>query len=288
MIRRTAHAKINLALHVTGQRDDGYHLLDTLVAFTEFGDVIEVGKPHHAHGSIEVSVIGEFADGLTAGPENLVTSAAFLLRQAILASGEIPAPVEIILTKNLPIASGIGGGSANAAATLLALQEYWGSDVQLDKIALGLGADVPMCLESRPLRATGIGEEISLLDCHEKYHLVLVNPGIGISTPEIFGKLAKKDNEPIFIQDPSKFPGVNTIGKDMRNDLETPARELCPDIDRVLGALRDHDPVFARMSGSGATCFGVYQTQDEAIAACRAIKTSQPTWWCVATQTTVT
>ncbi len=288
MIKRTAHAKVNLALHVTGQRDDGYHLLDSLVVFAEYGDVIKVSKPHHVHGPIEVSVDGLFSEKLTSGPENLVTAAAFLLRDRIASSGGETKPVSITLTKNLPIASGIGGGSANAAATLLALQEYWETDVPLDRIALGLGADVPMCLHSRPLRARGIGEEIDLLKCVAPMHLVRVNPGVEVSTPEIFKQLVSKNNSPIELAEDTDFPDFDHIRDHMRNDLEGPARALNSEIDKALDALKKTGAEFVRMSGSGATCFGIFGSQKAAKAAAEIIARDRPLWWCVATQTTVT
>jgi len=186
MIERVAHAKVNLALHVTGQREDGYHLLDSLVVFTEFGDIVRVQKPHHAHGPIALTVTGPFGEQLSTGPENLVTSAAFMLREAVRRNGSEPSPVEIELEKNLPIASGIGGGSADAAATLLALQEVWQSACDLPSIAKDLGADVLMCLHSVPLRAQNIGNEISFQSTQKPLHVVLVNPDIEVSTPVVF------------------------------------------------------------------------------------------------------
>ncbi|MEM9279004.1 MAG: 4-(cytidine 5'-diphospho)-2-C-methyl-D-erythritol kinase, partial [Pseudomonadota bacterium] len=144
MIERTAHAKINLALHVTGQRDDGYHLLDSLVVFTEFGDTIEVSEPHHPHGPLEVSVDGPFSENLSCGSGNLISSAALLLLDVVKREIGKPRAARVKLTKNLPLASGIGGGSADAAATLLALHEFWGIEVDLLPLARILGADVPM------------------------------------------------------------------------------------------------------------------------------------------------
>ncbi|MEM7214082.1 MAG: 4-(cytidine 5'-diphospho)-2-C-methyl-D-erythritol kinase [Pseudomonadota bacterium] len=284
MIRRVAHAKINLALHVTGQREDGYHLLDSLVVFSEFGDFIEVGEPHHAHGPLEVSVNGCFGDSLSSGAENLVTSAALLLLEAVKRSGHTPRPVSVKLTKNLPIASGIGGGSADAAATLLALQQYWQSDVDLVPIANGLGADVPMCLISQTLRAGGIGEKISIIDSKTRLNLVLVNPGIEISTPEVFGRLDRKDNEPIAETDLDRFPSIDAM-LSMRNDLQGPAQSLQSSIDDVLEAISGLGSLLTRMSGSGATCFGIFETIEEAESACRQIMTQYPDWWCVATRT---
>ena len=286
MIERFARAKINLALHVTGQREDGYHLLDSLVVFAEFGDVIEIIEPHHPHGPIEVSVAGEFAEGLGTGVENLATIAAVLLREEVKRNGIDPKPVAVTLKKNLPIASGIGGGSADAAATLLGLKEYWASDVDLMPIAQSLGADVPMCLYSRPLRARGIGDEIMLLQNAPALNLVLVNAGVEVSTPQVFQELANRKNSPITDLVWNDFPTMKEVCE-MRNDLQPSAIGLVPKINTVLAAIEAHKPLLARMSGSGATCFGCFETFEEAQSVNRIISEAHPDWWCVATRTTV-
>lgn len=287
MLQRTAHAKINLALHVTGQRDDGFHLLDSLVAFAEFGDEITVQEPHHPHGPIEVIVAGPFGEGLPTGAENLITAATVLLREGVIREGVKPKPVSICLTKNLPVASGIGGGSADAAAALLALQEFWGSSVDLIPIAAALGADIPMCLHSKPLRARGIGDEITRLESAQPLNLVLVNPGIAVSTPSVFKQLSDKNNPPIDLLADGPLPDVEAL-VDMRNDLQQPAIDLVPHISEVLEVLQSLNPLLCRMSGSGATCFGVFKTLEAAIAAEQSIKSARADWWSVATQTTVT
>lgn len=286
MIERIAHAKINLALHVTGQRDDGYHLLDSIVVFAEYGDRITIDLPDHSHGPITVSISGPFGDNLPSGPENLVTAAAFLLRDALMKTGANPAPVHIYLEKNLPLASGIGGGSADAAAVLLGLREAWNADIDLTPIAKGLGADVAMCLQSTPLRARRIGDEIQQLNKNIPLNIVLVNPGTPISTPDVFRHLVKKDNAPIELAGDGKFPEIEDL-RNMRNDLQTPAAELVPEIAGVLSALEDSGAGLVRMSGSGATCFGVYETHADAENARERIREAHSDWWCVATRTTV-
>ncbi len=286
MIERIAHAKINLALHVTGQREDGYHLLDSLVVFLDKGDLVRVDKPHHSHGPIAVITDGPFSEGLSSGPENLVTAAALALRSAIMVQGNAPEPVVIYLEKNLPVASGIGGGSADAAATLLALQEYWQSECDLEKIGLSLGADVPMCLQSSPLRARGIGDEVQSLRTDEALHIVLVNPGRSVPTPDVFKQLTSHDNDPIDIASGNQFPVLSEL-QSLRNDLQEPATKIEPTITQVLAELEKTGADLVRMSGSGATCFGVYKSHDAANVACESILKSHSDWWCVAGETTL-
>ncbi|MEM9279441.1 MAG: 4-(cytidine 5'-diphospho)-2-C-methyl-D-erythritol kinase, partial [Pseudomonadota bacterium] len=147
-------------------------------------------------------------------------------------------------------------------------------------------ADVPMCLHSRPLRARGIGDEITLLDNQKPLHLVLVNPGIEIATPEVFGKLSGKNNPAISETSVTHLPSITEISR-MRNDLQAPAQLFQPVISEVLEGIASKGALVSRMSGSGATCFGVFETLEEATAACRTLKQEKPHWWCVATNTTV-
>ena len=273
-----APAKVNLALHVTGRRADGYHLLDTLVAFTEAGDRITVAAAQHDSFSIE----GSFAAPLRDEADNLVLRARDLLRGIC---GDLP-PVAITLEKNLPVASGIGGGSSDAAATLRALVRLWGLDLSTDGLAsaaLPLGADLPMCLHARTLVARGIGEEIETIEGFPPLHMVLANPGIAVSTPAIFRALASRENPPL-----PALPGPGGLSSwlaDTRNDLEAPARELAPAIDVTLSALIANGASLARMSGSGATCFGLFASTGEAQAAASAIAARHPAWYVTATRT---
>lgn len=285
-IERIAHAKVNLALHVTSQREDGYHLLDSLVVFTEFGDKLSVREASNPSSLVSLKIDGPFSDGLDNGANNLVSRSALSLGYEITKQAGRPKPVEITLTKNLPIASGIGGGSADAAATLLALSEFWNSDIDLLPIALELGADIPMCLHSTTLRAQGIGDEITLLEMREPLHLVLVNPNIAVSTPSIFHNLPNKENPPMFAESIKYIPSATKV-KSLRNDLQKPALEIEPFIGNVLKALGETNPQLSRMSGSGATCFGVYANLHEAKTAANTIQLQNPSWWCVATTTTV-
>jgi len=285
MLERIAHAKINLALHVTGRRLDGYHLLDSLVVFTELGDRISVDKADNGSSLVTVSIEGPFGRGLEAGANNLVNRAALALGYAVTDKSGKPRPVTIRLEKNLPVASGIGGGSADAAATLLALREFWKADVELEPIAKKLGADVLMCLYSTPLRAQGIGDQITLLDGGMSLPMVLINPNVEISTPEIFGKLDKRDNASIAHGHMTSLPDISAISR-MRNDLQEPAMLLCPEITSVLSALEQTSPLFFRMSGSGATCFALYENKVKANVVAERIRMAHPQWWCIATQTT--
>lgn len=277
-VRRAAPAKVNLALHVVGRRADGYHELDSLVAFADFGDTVTVREASFP----QLSVAGPTAGDLGDDGQNLVERAAAALRRAC--TGHLP-HAAIELHKRIPVAAGLGGGSADAAATLLALGELWGvaQTVDLPAVALSLGADVPMCLHSRPLRARGRGERIDALDGFGDIPAVLVNPGVAVSTPAVFSRLDRRDNPPIALSG-TRFPAVEAIAA-MRNDLEPAAIGLCPAIADALAALRSTpDCLLARMSGSGATCFGLYSSAPAAAAAAERVRSLRPGWWCVATR----
>jgi len=275
-----APAKINLALHVTGQREDGYHLLDMLVTFTEAGDVIRI---RHADED-SFSISGRFASDLlqSGSSNNLVLKARDLLRSHARQRDIATTPVAIHLEKNLPIASGIGGGSADAAAALRGLIHHWQLDIgykDLSGMALTLGADVPMCLASKPLIAQGIGEELTLLTQFPQLALVLVNPLKGVSTPQIFRLLAHKQNEPLPAPPDDEGKSWLPIMDGLRNDLQLPAISLLPEIDDVLAMLRSEGADLARMSGSGATCFGIFSSLQKAEAAAARLRERKPGWY---------
>lgn len=277
-----APAKINLALAVTGQRADGYHLLDSLVTFTAFGD--RIGFSPAAEDRFTLS--GRFAGGL-AGGGNLVLAARDRLRAALEKAGRAAPPVHIHLEKNLPVAAGIGGGSADAAATLRGLVAFWQADpprTVLDALAIGLGADVPMCLESRPLVARGVGEEIVRL-AMPALSLVLANPLVGVSTPAVFAALADKRNPPLDLPGAATDAGWAALIARLRNDLEPPARSLCGAISAVSDSLAASGAGLVRMSGSGATCFGLYSSQVAAQSAAEGLARRHPDWFIVATTT---
>ncbi len=287
MTHRTAAlapAKINLALHVTGRRADGYHLLESLVVFADFGDRLLV-EPAATDG---FTIAGPHGAGLSTGPDNLVTTARDRLRAAY---GESAAPpVAIHLDKRLPLASGIGGGSSDAAAALRSLAAVWGLDAgspEIAAIAAGLGADVPMCLDGRALVARGIGHDLRPLRAWPAFEVVLVNPGVGVSTPAVFAGLARRDNPPLPpLPDRPDHAAALAFLAAARNDLEAPALALAPLIGEALEALETTGAGFSRMSGSGATCFGIFAGPDEARAAAARIRSARPGWFVEATRTT--
>ncbi|MBY3047950.1 4-(cytidine 5'-diphospho)-2-C-methyl-D-erythritol kinase [Rhizobium leguminosarum] len=278
-----ARAKINLALHVTGQRPDGYHLLDMLVTFAGHGDRLDfMRSPTDA-----LTLSGRFGETLAGdGGTNLVLKARDLLREVV---GPLAFPVRIHLEKNLPIASGIGGGSADAAATLRGLMRLWGTTLSaetLAALALKLGADVPMCLESRPLIARGIGEKIEPVPDLPAFAMVLANPLKGVATPEVFRRLATKNNPALSLAlSGSQAADWLAAIAAARNDLEPPARELVPEIAAISAMLQARGALLTRMSGSGATCFGIFASMTAAEGAAAALHDKRPDWYFQATET---
>lgn len=264
-----ARAKINLALHVTGRRPDGYHLLDSLVVFAGTGDRLTAV----ASNAMTLTIDGPQATGLSAGADNLVMRAA-----SLIAGGRGAA---IHLEKVLPVASGIGGGSADAAATLRLLSRLWGVPLPPARAVLTLGADVPVCLAGRAVRMTGIGEGLTPVPPLPKVWLVLVNPGEAVATPAVFGALQRRDNAPLPpVPDLTDAAALAAWLAGTRNDLEPAAETLCPAIAHVRAALMDQPGcLFARMSGSGATCFGLFADYEGAANAVAAIGRDHPEWW---------
>ncbi|MDX0521321.1 4-diphosphocytidyl-2C-methyl-D-erythritol kinase [Sinorhizobium medicae] len=284
-----APAKINLALHVVGQRADGHHLLESLVTFAECGDGIGLAAAEADH----FTVSGRFAPDLSPSAENtsgnLVLRARDVLRRELASQGRAAGPVHLHLEKNLPVASGIGGGSADAAATLRGLLSLWGASIEparLGSLALELGADVPMCLDGRPLIARGIGEEITSIPDLPSFAIVLVNPLVEVSTPVVFRLLIRKSNPPLVLPENLRSTAAWLAAlASMRNDLEPPARALEPMIEAVSTALEDAGATLVRMSGSGATCFGLFADEKSASLAAETISASQPRWYVRATRT---
>ncbi|MEQ9640390.1 MAG: 4-(cytidine 5'-diphospho)-2-C-methyl-D-erythritol kinase [Alphaproteobacteria bacterium] len=274
--RAPAPAKLNLYLHVTGRRDDGLHLLDSLVAFAELGDrlTLDGGAP------LALDLEGTFAGDLADTADNLVPRAArWLARRA----GREPAG-RFRLDKQLPVASGIGGGSADAAAALRLLAARW--DVDLDSIdpaelVAALGADLPVCLAGVPTFVAGVGDELTAAPALPPADLLLVNPGVALSTATVFGRLRQIEGEPYrFDEAPADAVALAALLCERRNDLEAPATDLAPVVGKVLAALRAAPgTLLARMSGSGATCFGLYRDAAAARAAAEAIETAHPDWW---------
>ena len=271
-----AHAKLNLALHVRSRDADGYHAIETLFVFTAAGD----GLTAHADDGLHLTVTGPFADALAGEDDNLILRAA----RAIQARFGISRGAAMALEKNLPVASGIGGGSADAAAAIRLLACLWdipAGEPGLMEVARSLGADVPACLLSSPCLGTGRGDALQPLDDLGLAGLpvLLVNPRVPVPTGPVFARWDGTDRGPLAV-------GSSVIDSALagRNDLELPARQIAPVIDDVLAALREGQGVrLARMSGSGATCFALYETpaaRDDAFAR---IAAQQPGWWSLAT-----
>jgi 4-diphosphocytidyl-2-C-methyl-D-erythritol kinase len=284
MIEEFAPAKVNLALHVTGRRDDGYHLLDSLVVFVDAGDRLTFTPADQD----SLTISGRFAEGLStdaeAGSDNLVIKARDALRTWAASAGTPAPPVHIHLEKNLPVASGIGGGSADAAAAFRGLDRLWDLGVphrELLGMGLPIGADVPMCIESRPLVARGIGERMTLIDDFPKLHLLLVNPLVGVSTPAVFRQLTNRDNPGLDPLPDNGAPLEHWLGMlaTSRNDLQAAAEQIEPEIAATLEQIRQVDPLLARMSGSGATCFGVYRSQASVERARLRLEAERPGWY---------
>ncbi|MCI4664677.1 MAG: 4-(cytidine 5'-diphospho)-2-C-methyl-D-erythritol kinase [Neomegalonema sp.] len=278
-----APAKVNLWLHVVGRREDGYHLLDSLTVFPDVGDLIEAEPSPF----LSLTVDGPFAQELGAGLDNLVLRAADGLAKLNAEKQGASAPgAALRLEKRLPVASGVGGGSADAAAALKVLMRLWRRPVDiaaLHKLALSLGADVPACLLGPgPVMLRGIGDEVAAAPPVPSFAVLLVNPGAPVSTPKVFAALERRDNPA-----PPAFTGAASLDElvgflaQTRNDLEAPARTLAPRIGEALDALNMAAGChFARMSGSGATCFGLFKTEGAAAQALLSIKAQHPNFWC--------
>jgi 4-diphosphocytidyl-2-C-methyl-D-erythritol kinase len=270
-VQEAAPAKINLALHVTGRRADGYHLLDSLVVFAGAGDIVTARPAPRTR----LQVTGPMAAGVPDGAENSVLRAAAL----------IGVEADLVLEKHLPAAAGIGGGSSDAAAALRALARLAGVAVPED--VLSLGADVPVCLLAGAARMRGIGEDVAAVGGVPALDAVLVNPRVPVATPAVFARLERRENAGL----PEVLPRWRDAAacarwlETQRNDLEAPARALCPEIGAVLDALRAGGGCrLARMSGSGATCFGLCPDAPTARAEAARIEGERPDWWVVATR----
>lgn len=286
-LSRLAPAKINLFLHVTGRRpaqgpQAGYHELESLVVFAQDAEACDRIAVAPAE-TLSLTIEGAQAAALTGtSDDNLVLRAAGQL-QAM--NGKSAA---ITLTKTLPVASGIGGGSADAAATLHALRALWQIEVDddtLSRMAAQLGADVPVCLFGRAAMMTGIGEQIVAQPALPPIWLVLANPGVALSTRDVFGALAGQFGPAMPLERrPDSAADLAILLRARRNDLEAPARFLAPEIDPVLAALKAQNGcLLARLSGSGATCFGLFAAKRDAEFAARNLSRAYPRWWTAAT-----
>ncbi|GBR47094.1 4-(cytidine 5'-diphospho)-2-C-methyl-D-erythritol kinase [Neokomagataea thailandica] len=274
----TAHAKINLFLHVTGRRPDGYHLLDSLAVFAGAGDHLTAKLHDH---KCHLSITGPFANGLSASDDNLILKAAHALKEK---TGTTQG-VHLTLEKNLPVASGIGGGSADAASALRLLASLWKIDTALlPDIAPTLGADVPVCLHQTPTRMLGIGEILEPAPALPLGGILLANPGIAVSTPDIFRRFSAAGGPqlrtpPIL---PTQWDNMEHLTSTLihtTNDLQPPAASLAPVINETLKAITilPHC-LLSRMSGSGATCFGLFPTPEDAQKAAQILREHYD-WW---------
>lgn len=278
LVSEQAHAKINLALHVTGRRADGYHELDSIVAFADVADVLTIAPAD----SVSLDITGPFAGDLPRDGTNSVLSAWRVLDSFLRQQGVGLAPAKFSLEKNLPVASGIGGGSADAAAALrglIRLFEISISQQGLGELALQLGADVPVCLLQQSSRMRGIGEIIEPIEIDRLEGIVLVNPLVPASTPKVFEALNLERGQSFG----AAIGNLYDI-ESWRNDLTAPAITLVPEIAEVIGNLIFlPDIACSRMSGSGATCFGLFASLEKAQIAADAIAEKNPHWWVVAT-----
>lgn len=273
-----APAKVNLTLHVTGQRADGYHLLDSLVVFADVGDQISAT----AANGLSLSVTGPFAKGVPVDDSNLILQAARVLQQA----RGVTRGAALRLTKVLPHAAGIGSGSADAATTLRLLAALWGVAPLApdDPLVLSLGTDVPVCLLApRPARMSGIGGQLSAIPTLPAAALVLVNPRVEVTTAAVFKGLIVRDNPPMLPMPATwDFDGFAAWLNRQRNDLQQPASQIAPQIGQALDKLRHLPGVAAAvMSGSGPTCIGLVRDMGTARAAARAMQVAQMGWWVV-------
>jgi len=279
-MRAFAPAKVNLYLHVLGRRADGYHRLDSLIAFTDIGDEVTATPAD----TLTLTVGGPEAEAIAGlGNDNLVLRAARLLA----ARAGIGASASLHLDKRLPAAAGIGGGSSDAAATLRALSRLWAhrlDEAALMALALELGADVPACLAGRPVWVGGVGEELEPAAALPPAGIVLANPRRPLPTAAVFGRRAGPFSasgrfNPVL----SDVAGLAAALSVRRNDLTEAALALAPEIGAVLERLAAlPGALIARMSGSGATCFALFADRTAALAAGEVLATVEPGWWTAA------
>ncbi|MGE0847530.1 MAG: 4-(cytidine 5'-diphospho)-2-C-methyl-D-erythritol kinase [Flavobacteriaceae bacterium] len=277
VIVETAPAKVNLALHVVGREANGFHALETLAVFADAGDRLSVSPI--AEGADRFTVQGPFSQDVPAGADNLVLKAVAAMRRLAVRGG-----LDIELEKHLPVASGIGGGSADAAALIRALCRMAGLNPftgRVPGVAAWLGSDVPMCLRSQPVLARGRGEQLEPVDDFPALDAVLVNPGVGLRTADIFAALQNRDNARL-----DRLPDRRTPDAVLdwlaaaRNDLEATAIGMEPAVARALWLIGGTEGCrLARMTGAGSTCFGLYAGAAEAEAAARDLADADPAWW---------
>jgi 4-diphosphocytidyl-2-C-methyl-D-erythritol kinase len=275
-LRIEAPAKVNLYLHVTGRRADGYHLLDSLIAFADIGDSLDI------EGSDELSLVntGPFGAVLDPGPDNLVLRAA----RSLQAEAGITSGARLTLTKRVPVAAGLGGGSADAAATLDGLAELWDLDVDdedLARLGIDLGADVPVCLYGEPAYVSGIGEVIEPAPRLPETHIVLANPGKPVLTAAVFKAQSGRFGAPArFADAPKDARALVELLAKRENGLARAAMQIEPAIGEVLTALEESgDCLLARLCGSGPTCYGIFPDAAAAAAAAAKLAHAHASWW---------
>ena len=270
MIVEKASAKINLFLHVGMRRADGFHPLQSLAVFTDLSDRLEIADA----SELSLSLDGAFAPGLAGEGDNLVLRAA----RALAADRG----ARLALTKSLPVASGIGGGSADAAAALRGLSRLWKINAPLADIGAALGSDIPVCIDSVPAFMEGRGEILRALDSLPRISMLLVNPGVAVSTRDVFSALQTRSGVENALPR-GRFRDTADLLRFLettRNDLQAPARMIQPVIGDVLTAIAAlPGALFARMSGSGATCFGIFADDDCCARAANILKQASPHWW---------
>ncbi len=283
-VREFAPAKINLFLHVGEKRNDSFHELESLVVFADVGDVLEFAPSD----TLTLTLNGPYAKGLQAESDNLVLRAA----RALAAHSGNAQGATMSLTKNLPVASGIGGGSADAAAALRGLAKLWKFNVlpaELQRMAEDLGSDVPVCIAGKSAWMEGRGERVTPAGTLPGMAMVLVNPGVAVPTADVFrGLKSRRGTGKVDHAARMKQPGeLIAFLKSTTNDLEAPARAIAPVIGEVLGELSRMPGIeLWRMSGSGATCFGLFEDTNSAAMATIALSHSHPSWWATAARIT--
>jgi len=280
-----APAKINVFLHVGDKRADGYHDLCSLALFADVGDVVSAAPAE----TLSLTSKGPFALALAGeGDDNLVLRAAVALQDWARAADRKVDGARLTLEKNLPIASGIGGGSSDAAASLKLLNDLWrlhAPSADLARIGATLGADVPVCLAARATLMEGVGERLTPWPQLPPLPAILVNPRVSVMTADVFGELQSRSGSTVPSRAEMRSPrDVAAWLAQTRNDLQEPASGIAPIILDVLAELSATDGcLLARMSGSGATCFALYETQAQAGAAARAVQQHKSHWWVSAT-----
>lgn len=285
VLREAARAKINVSLHIAARREDGYHTLDSLITFLDIHDVIEARL--QAEGALTLTITGAFGTALSE-TDNLMLRAAKALRNY----ADVRYGAALQLDKRLPVGAGIGGGSADAAATLRVLNRLWRlgySDEALRRIAEPLGADVPACIGTYPVRMQGIGERLSPVRFPAGIPVLLVHPGEPLWTADVY-KTLKLDNFSGTLPD---FPAAGAVMEEwigwlqkVGNDLEPPAKQLCPAVGKVLEELRVLEGCrFARMSGSGSACFAFFANKVALHKAEQQLQARFPAWWVQSTAT---